>query len=374
MKILQISFGNSFRGVEKIELDWFLHMRKSFSFNFLVSSKHTFGEFSTLIQECGGKINNLNITPDTFINKIKYFKSILLFFYKNKYHIIHINSSSFLTSFMVVIIAKLTRQKKIIVHSHNYNASKRSFKLKKILFLLLNPLYRILTDIHISCSNCASYSLFSKRYIERNKITILKNGLDINKYKYNENIRKLLRKKHHIEDKKVFGHIGGFVLEKNHNKLLDIFNEIHKQDANSILILIGEGELRGSIIRKIKELKLVDSVIILGFLKDAALYFNAFDVFLFPSISEGFGMVAIEAQTNGLPTFCSDSIPSEVNISPLYNSFSIKDSSYQIASKIVSYKKKYDRAKAHLYTIKSGYDIEKSCKQLENIYRGLYHE
>ena len=143
---------------------------------------------------------------------------------------------------------------------------------------------------------------------------MLKNGVDIEKYKYNEKVREEYRKKLNIDKKIVYGHVGRFHPQKNHEFLIDLFYEISLKQDNSILLLVGDGELIDRIKNKVKELKLEDKVLFLGFREDIDKLMNAMDYFLFPSLYEGLGIVTIEAQTSGLLTFVSKEIPEDANI------------------------------------------------------------
>ncbi len=190
----------------------------------------------------------------------------------------------------------------------------------------------------------------------------MNNAIDVSKFKYNPEIRAQKRSELEIaDDTLVIGHIGRFVQQKNHHYVVEVFNEVHKMNQNSILVLIGQGPLQVEIENKVKELGLVDSVKFLGqrvevfnevhkmnqnsilvligqgplqveienkvkelglvdsvkFLGqrgDVHEWYQAFDVFLFPSIYEGLGMVAIEAQCAGCYCLASTEVPSVAKV------------------------------------------------------------
>ena len=197
IKVLQIIDGYNFSGIIKLMLEVEKNISKNISFTYLTA---------TNIYD---KFNNLNIDRRSLKGKIIYNHRLYKYFKKNKYDIVHIHSGAFFYSFSCVLICKLSGNKKIIVHSHN---SPNISKLKKVFIELLNPIYRKMTNVHLTCSNMASKSLFTKT----NDVILLKNGVDINNYKYNESIRKEYRKKLNITNKKVYGHIGRFSIQKNH--------------------------------------------------------------------------------------------------------------------------------------------------------------
>ena len=189
---------------------------------------------------------------------------------------------------------------------------------------------------------------------------------------FNENTRKEYRKVLNLNGKTVYGHIGRFSLEKNHTFLIDIFCEIQKVQKNAVLLLIGIGELEETIKNKVKKMDIEDKVLFLEFREDVPKILNAMDMLIFPSLNEGLGLVAIEAQTNGLITYCSNAIPKEATISPYFNSFNLNENITTIAKKICEGNIDINKRKeAYKYTIENGYDIKTVCEELNEIYRKL---
>lgn len=368
-KVLQISMGEEFGGIEKIELEWFKNINSKIKFDFLTPNNTPLKKYEKQLQNLGGNAYNLNISRQNIKSKIIYAFRLYKFLKKKKYNILHINSEAFFFSFHVAVIAKICKVKKIIVHSHN---TPYINKCKKILIKILNPLYRKLANEYLSCSKVAQYSLFTKRFINKNKIKIIKNGIDINKFKFDEKIRNEYRKKYNLEGKTVYGHVGRFANQKNHTFLIDIFYEIQKMQKNSVLLLIGDGKQRKEIEEKVKKLNISEKVIFLGFRDDVSNLMNCMDIFIFPSLYEGLGISVIEAQTNGLITYCSNTVPIEANISSNFKYFDLKESSYNIAKNISNEKLKLnDREKAYKDTIKKGYDIKLVAKILTQIYEKI---
>ena len=254
--------------------------------------------------------------------------------------------------------------KKIIVHSHGYNKPKG---IRKTIFSICNPIYKRIVNEYLACSKLAGQSLLRTKNIEQLKV--IKNGIEIDKYKFNNDMRLKYRKELKIEDKIVYGHVGRMCHEKNHKFLLELFNEIQKIQSNSVLLLIGEGELEKNIDNKIKELKLEKKVIRLGYRDDTNYLYNCMDAFLFPSIKEGLGLALIEAQTNGLPVFCSNSIPQEAEISPKFYRYDLTENILETAKNICNKEiNTNERETAYKYTINQGYDINDVCAKLDTIY------
>ena len=349
IKVLQIMDGKSFGGICKLFTDVEKNISKNIKFEYLTATN------------IHNRFYNLNTERKTLRGKIIYNYRLHKFLKKNKYDVIHINSGAFFFTFFCIIICKLTGIKKIIIHSHN---TPKINKIKKLLIRILNPLYRKMTNVHLSCSSEAAKSLFTKT----DDVVIIKNGIDINKYKYNENVRNEYRKKLNIENKMVYGHVGRFDKQKNHDFLIDLFFEIQKEQ-DAVLLLVGNGKLEEIIKEKTQKFKIEDKVLFLGFRNDIDRLLNAMDIFLFPSIHEGLPISIIESLTSGLPTFVSNGIPEEANISKEFhkiNSFDTEEWKKEILN--VELK---DRTNQYKKTIKKGYDIKTTSKQLEQIYKDL---
>ena len=151
------------------------------------------------------------------------------------------------------------------------------------------------------CSELAGRWLFGDKEYDKGNVYLLNNAINLDKFKYDEGIRERKRKELNIpEDTLVIGHVGRFVEQKNHRFLIDIFNEVHKENSNSLLLLAGQGPLMDEMKEKVKTLDLEENVRFLGQRNDINELYQAFDVFLFPSLYEGLGMVLIEAQCSNL--------------------------------------------------------------------------
>ena len=98
---------------------------------------------------------------------------------------------------------------------------------------------------------------------------------------------------------------------KNHQFLIKVFYEVVKKNQNSVLLLIGRGSEIENIKNMVSELHLKDHVFFLGVREDIPDLLNLMDVFIFPSLYEGLGIVGIEAQATGLPCFFSEGIVDE---------------------------------------------------------------
>lgn len=97
--------------------------------------------------------------------------------------------------------------------------------------------------------------------------------------------------------------VGRLKRVKNHELLIDAFNEFRKEGDR--LLIVGEGELLPLLEAKVSNLNLDDSVVLMGFQNPLAFYETA-DLFVLSSNSEGFGNVLVEAMHAGLPIVSTD--------------------------------------------------------------------
>ena len=257
-----------------------------------------------------------------------------------------------------------------IAHSHSTTNKKE--KKKNMMKMLLRPFSKKYATNYFACTEHAGRWLFGNKEYDNGNVYILNNAIDLDKFKYNEKIRIKKRKELNIEnDTLVIGHIGRFVAQKNHTFLIDIFNELHKKKKNSILLLIGQGPLIDEIKQKVEMLGLSDSVKFLGQRDDVNELYNVMDLFLFPSLYEGLGMVLIEAQANGLSCIASTEVPRIVKISKDVSFLELRSSINIWRDEIIKMIGKKNLVDINIL-IEKGYDIKNESIKLIKKYKELY--
>ena len=107
--------------------------------------------------------------------------------------------------------------------------------------------------------------------------------------------------------------------------LIDIFLKVLENIPNAVLLLVGEGELKGKIDEYVRSKGIQKNVIFAGVRKDIARLLSAMDVFALPSLYEGMPNVIIEAQATGLPCIIADTITREADLTGLVNYSSLHD-------------------------------------------------
>lgn len=230
---------------------------------------------------------------------------------ENKYDAIHSHLDWYL-NFYVSALALLAGIKKRIAHHHQAYHPKNL--IVKITVFKLQVLNKIFATHYLACGNDAAISGWGKRCVKKGKVLVLQNAIDPARFAFNAKSRKQIREKLGIGDKYCIGHVGRFFSQKNHDFLIRVFNEIHKKNPNTALLLLGEGPLQEQIKNQVAALHLESAVIFAGLQKDTAPFYSTMDVFCLPSLWEGLPLVLIEAQYNGLPCLISSTITDEVKI------------------------------------------------------------
>lgn len=294
-------------GVESVVMNYYRHIdRTKIQFDFICDEDSTNIPYDE-IEQLGGRV----ILVPPYQKVFEYQKDLIKIFKDNNYKIVHSHLNTL--SVFPLRAAKKVGVPVRIAHSHS-TTNKKEWK-KNLVKQILRPFSKVYATDYMCCSELAGRWLFGNKEYDKGNVYLLNNAIDLDKFKYDEKIRKEKRKELNIKDDTlVIGHVGRFVEQKNHRFLIDIFNEVHKENNNSLLLLVGQGPLENEIRDVAKEYKISESVVFLGQRNDVNDLYNAMDIFAFPSLYEGLGMVLIEAQCSGIKCIASSVVPREVCI------------------------------------------------------------
>ena len=351
-------------GIESVIMNYYRNIdRTKIQFDFLCNTEKVAYEDEILI--LGGKIYRITARSKDY----KKYKADMEIFFKEhskEYNAIWINICS-LANIDYLKYAKKYNIKYRIIHCHN------SQNMDSFLRGILHRWNRIFikkyaTDFW-SCSDDANNWFYSKNIINSDKYLLVKNAIDLDKYKFNEEIRNQYRKLLKIENNLVIGHIGRFHFQKNHEFLINVFNEIQKRNTNSKLLLIGIGEDIEKIKDKVNKLKLEDKVLFLYSRDDVECLLSAMDIFVFPSLFEGLPVAILEAQANGLPIIASKGgVPSKAKMVENFEFISLQDKAEYWAEKIIEYSKTNNSRENIKYLRNKGFDILEETKKIEKYF------
>jgi glycosyltransferase involved in cell wall biosynthesis len=309
-------------GAETMVMNYYRAIDKSkIQFDFMVHRQEK-GAYDDEIEAMGGRI--FRMCPIYPQNLFRY-KRMLKEFFDNhpEYQILHSHMSELgYFAFKEAIRHHVPVR---ICHAHSSpNFKIETFKEKlKVLprEILARGMRKFSTDFFV-CSKIAGDWLFGKK--NESKFIMMNNAVNAASFAYNKETADIIKTEMKWGDKIVVGHVGRFIVPKNHSFLIDIFQQFHAKHPQSILVLVGDGDQRENICNKIKKLNLEDCIILLGFRSDTANLYKAFDIFVFPSLYEGLPVSLVEAQSAGLSCIVSDTISTQARILPNYSILSLK--------------------------------------------------
>lgn len=339
--------------------------RNLIKFDFLTNRDYR-AAFEDEIESLGGKVYHMcPMYPGKFRQYKREVREFLL--QHPEYKIIHSNLEE--RSYFALKEAKKLGVPVRISHSHNRPLG---VDLKLIIRYYFRFMLKYYNTHMFACGTEAGDWLYGKK--NRDKVIIMNNAIDARVYTYDATKALAMKESLGIAGKKVIGHVGRFFAQKNHPFLIDIFNEIHKKDPDTVLLLVGGGELDDSLKNQMKQkvcdLGLSDSVQFLGVREDVPDIMQAFDLFLLPSLFEGLPVTMVEAQSSGLPCVISDKVPIQCDITGNVKVVALEDSPEKWADVVLEYLGEFERVDTFDKVSAAGFDIKENAKWLEEFYVG----
>ena len=352
-------------GAETMTMNYLRNIDRSrVQFDFLVHQDYK-AAYEDEIAELGGKIYRMCL-PYPW-NYFRYTQGIRRLFHEHpEYQIIHSNMME--NALFAYEEAKRCGIPVRICHAHIAKTNQR-LSAKSIAKLYFKKRMQKSITHRFACGVDAGKWVFGENAKD---VIYMHNAIDAAQFQYHTRIEAEVRKEFSIENKFVIGHVGRFFKQKNHPFIIDIFAEIAKRDENSVLMLVGGGELDDATMNqmkeKVKRLSLADRVIFTGVRTDVNRIIQAFDVFILPSLYEGFPVVMVEAQAAGLKCVMSDTITRECAITGNVESIPLDDGAAHWAERILSYRGTYQKRDMYDEIVAVGYDIKENAKWLEEFY------
>ena len=350
-------------GVEAVVMNYYRNIdRSKIQYDFIFDSDSSNPVLLDEIESLGGGF----IIVPPYQEPLAYHKALYKFFRRNNYPLVysHINTLSVFPLFAAWRAGVPIR----VAHNHSTAGKGRGETKRNIMKYMLRPFSKVFPTHLCACSEYAGRWIFGDRAMDSGRVKIWQNAIETERYAYNESVRNETRRKLNLTDKFIVGHVGRLVPVKNHNFLVDVFAEIRKRRENSVLLLAGEGALMEGIREKVSRLGLNDSVIFLGVVNDAEKYYQAMDVFIFPSLYEGLGLVAVEAQNSGLPVIASDKIPAEAKFCDNLHFMSLQKSASEWAEEALRISDGHVRRDMSGIAMESGFDVKAQAARMSEWY------
>lgn len=363
IRVLQVVHGMNRRGIETFLMNVYRKIdRSKVQFDFMLNTDQEC-DYSAEIRALGGRIF---FVPPRNQGVLKNRKALAGFFQAHQeYSVIH----QHLSSLSYVEPLKIAQKHGVlvrIVHSHSTKEGGSSFH-NCLHFWNKFSVKSYATD-YFACSDLAAKWLYGKKQYHSGEFKIINNGIETGLFVFNPEMRTQLRRELGVEDNFVVGHVGCFVYPKNHDFLIDIFKQVHNHNMAAVLLLVGEGELRGQLEGKIATLGLQDSVILTGSRSDIPNLLQAMDVVVMPSYHEGLPVTLIEAQAAGLSCLVSDRITKNVKVTELLETINLDQGAVYWAERVNRKSGKGGRVNTLRQIIESGFDVKEVAEHLQNYY------
>lgn len=249
-----------------------------------------------------------------------------------------------------------------IAHSHSAGLGSAMYR------VFAHPT-RYVADHFFACSRDAGISRYGRGVgTDPDRCRVVNNAIDAGKFAFDPETGSRVRRRLNIGvETLVIGHVGRFVEAKNHLFLIDVFEQLHRRRPDSVLLLVGDGELRPQIEAAVARKGLEGAVVMTGVQAEVWEFCQAMDVFVFPSIYEGLPVSMVEAQAAGLPCCVSDAVPREAAITDLVQFRSLAEPAEQWAQWVAECTGKPRKSMTEEIR-RAGYDIAETSRWLQNYY------
>lgn len=359
VRVLHIVTHMNRGGLETMIMNYYRNIdRSKIQFDFLVH-RYKEADYDDEILSLGGKIYRM---PQLNPLSLTYIHCLDAFFSEHKeYKIVHCHLDC-----MAGIPLKYAKKHGVcvrIAHAHSSNQTKDAKYALKLIYKRNITKY---ANQLFACGHDAGKWMFNT-----DKFVVLNNAIDAAAYSYNKQDATKVRREFNINPNAILvGHVGRFCPPKNHVFIMRVFAEVLKKCSSAVLILVGKGELRSETEKQAEMLGIRENVIFTGLRSDVSRLLQAMDVFLFPSLFEGFGIVALEAQAAGLACVVSDMVPQDCVVTDLVTKIPLSESLTKWGDAVIA-AAKTPRRNTLSELRGSGFDIRENAIWLQNFYLGV---
>lgn len=312
------------------------------------------------LKDIGVKIRHIHSLKNSVFG---YFRDLWRVIDPKEYDIVHINKNSMSEPF-ALLICKVKRISHIVVHSHNTQPTANASA--HVLHNIFRTLLIGKKIIRVACSEQAAEWMFGDG---RSNCLILKNGIELDRYAFNADVRKRVRDQLNVRNDEIaICSVGRLCEQKNSLFMIDIISSLVKINAKVKFFMIGSGELEKQVKEKVQKLQLESSVFFLGKRNDVNELLQGMDLFLMPSLHEGLPIAAVEAQAASLPLLISDTVDKGVRLLDSTEFEKLSASPSVWAEHCLTLIDSTERRDTQNDIRKSGYDVAESTLSLERLY------
>lgn len=371
MKILEVNVDDLHTGgVYALVKNVIEHSREDIQIDIAAIEKFVNQKNVEHFETIGSKVHYIGFEGDKWKKQIICYENLKKLLIKENYDIVHIHADVANKLLVSGLAAKISRVKKIVLHSHAAGVDGNHRKFKTTIHKVCRPFLKSIATDFVACSDVAAEWMYPN--IDKSDVTIIKNGIDLERFRFDEKIRNNIRKNLGITSEILIGHVGRFAYQKNHEYILKIAAKNKESNINCKFLLVGEGPE----FERIKELSvtqgLKDMLIFYGTSSNVNQLFMAMDVFILPSHFEGLPIVGVEAQASGLPVVFSDEITKQAKLTANVAFKGINDSDLDGWMEQINKfgNMKLNREETYNVLKMEGYAIESTVHAFESLYLG----
>lgn len=173
------------------------------------------------LAEHGTTVHFIGYKGNKLVKQLRIFGNMRHLVRGGGYDCVHIHSDIANKMLVLGLAAKCGGVKRIVLHSHASDVDGGHRILKRIFHVACRILLPYIATDYMSCSDLATKWMFPS--IPSSDVRVLNNGVDLQKFVFNEEIRKRVRSELGLDDKYIIGHVGRFAYQKNHDFLLRMF-------------------------------------------------------------------------------------------------------------------------------------------------------
>lgn len=363
VRVLHVVGNMDYGGVETLLMNLYRSTdRRKVQYDFLCHNDVA-GKFDPEITELGGKIIRV---PGLGASSLPRYQRAL----RNTFE--HLTGNS-------IVHAHLNRMNGIVLReakramvpfriSHSHNSNHTNGFLRRSLYSYSKTLIKRSATHLMACSADAAAHAYSGELLQ--ETAILPNAIDTEYFSSSDDRRGHVRDKLGLSETFVLGHVGSFTPQKNHPYVIEVFHRVYKEDKRARLLLVGVGSMEDQIKHDVEARGLGSAVMFLGPRADVRDLMDAMDLFIFPSRWEGLGIVAVEAQSIGLPVLASEAVPRESALTDLISYLPLDEPTTWAKRilAIIQSKPAHSRRDYNVEIARAGYDIKQVARELQDLY------
>ncbi len=362
VRVLHIMGCSDAGGISSVVLNYYRFVdRTKIQFDIALTIPEV-GQNGRALQELGANIHFLPLKSEG----IGAFRSALAkLLEQNRYDAVHVHENE--TSYVALQVAKKAGISCRLAHSHTSSPWEGwKGELRRLSGCVLN--YHFATNV-IGCGQLAGDRVFGKRNMGRPKAVVLPNAVDTARFAYDSAVRREVRTELGLENSFVLGMVGRLSEEKNNLYALEVMPRILQEIPNAVLVVAGNGPDEEKFRSRVQELKLEHCVRQLGRRSDVDRLYQAFDVYLLPSFTEGFPVAAVEAMASGLPVLLSDAITRELEFGSAVTYLPLASPEQWVCA-VKKWQTDSGRMLRQTEPARNGLDIRTNARRLEELYLG----